>query len=203
MPLGDPYGTRAELKRRLDNMTVTTWDSDLDNALAVASLGINGVTGRQFNKTDTPSARVFYPETSCWTRVHDFHTTTGLIIATDGGGDGTYETTWAAADYQLEPLNGIEGGESGWPYYIIRAVAGRQFPRNRRASLQVTAPWGWTAVPPGVKEACLVVAEETYKLKEAPWGVASVGEWGTMRVRENPMAMKLIARYVLDPVKVA
>lgn len=203
MALGDPYATLAELKSRVGGVSGSGEDNALTNALAVASRGIEQVTGRQFNKTDTPSARVFYPETQCWTRIHDFHTTSGLIVATDGGNDGTYETTWTAADYQLEPLNGIEGGESGWPYYIIRAVAGRQFPHNRRASLQVTAPWGWTAVPAGVHEASLVVAEEIYALKDTRFGVGGVAEWGTIRVRENPMAMKMIAKYILDPVKVA
>lgn len=203
MALGDSYATLPELKARYTEILGSAEDAALTNALAVASRGIEHVCGRQFNKTDTPSARVFHPETQCWTRVHDFHTTSGLIVATDGGGDGTYETVWAATDYQLEPLNGIEGGESGWPYYSLRAVGGRQFPCNRRASLQVTAQWGWTAVPAGVKEACLAVASETWKLKDAPFGVAGVAEWGVVRVRANPLAMAMIAPYCRDPVLIA
>lgn len=212
MALGDPYAVRGELKRRLDNMTVTTWDADIDNALLVASRGIEKVCHRQFNKTTSATARVYdYAARTvgpcvldkCLAIVDDFHTTTGLVIGIDSSDDGTFATTWTTADYQLEPLNGVIDGESGWPYWRIRAV-GQTFPTSlRRAPLQVTAQWGWTAVPAPVKEACLLVAEETFKLREAPWGVASVGEWGTMRVRSNPMAMAMLHPYRRDAILVA
>ncbi len=95
-------------------------------------------------------------------------------------------------------------GEEGWPYWIIRAVSGRLFPTSgQRAPLQVTGPWGWNAVPAGVKEACLLVGEETYALKDTRFGVGGVAEWGTIRVRANPMAMSMISKYILDPVKMA
>ena len=166
--------------------------------------GIDGVCNRQFNKTTTASARVFNPTSTTMAVVDDFHTTTDLVIATDGGSDGTYEQTWTSSNYQLEPLNGIVGGESGWPYNRIRAVYGLTFPCYwTRAPIQVTAQWGWTAVPASVKEACLVVAEETFKLKDAPFGVAGVAEWGVVRVRSNPLAMAMISRYQLHSVLVA
>lgn len=209
MALGDSYATKAELKLRLAEMTATTFDAQLDNALAVASRGIEKVCGRQFNQATSATARVYYPCSYCLAEVDDFYTTSNLAIATDGGNDGVYETVWAAGDYQLEPLNGFVDGESGWPFWRIRAVAARRFwcstgsYTSPRAPLQVTAQWGWTAVPAAIKEACLIVAEETYKLKEAPWGVAGVGEWGTMRVRSNPMAMAMVAPYRRDPVLVA
>lgn len=210
MALGDSYATRAELKRRLDNMTVATWDLDIDNALAVSSRSIEKVCRRQFNLASSATARVYYPCDGCRAEVDDFYTTVGLIVATDGDNDGTYETTWASTDYQLEPLNGIVGGELGWPSWVIRAVAARRFwyPTSygytyRRAPLQVTAKWGWAAVPAGVKEACLAVAEDIFKLKEAPFGVAASAEWGVLRVRMNPVAMDMIGKYILDPVLVA
>lgn len=203
--IGDSYATLAELKTRLGGVTGSTDDAALTNALAVASRGIEQVCGRQFNQASSAMARVFYARNPQVALVDDFFTTSGLIIATDGGNDGTYETTLTTSDFQLEPLNGVVDGESGWPYFRIRAVSGNWFwfSTGVRAPLQVTAQWGWTAVPVGVKEACLVVAEETFKLKDAPWGVAGVGEWGTMRVRSNPMAMAMIAPYRRDPVLVA
>lgn len=208
MALGDSYATLAELKTRLGGVSGSTDDAALTSALAVASRGIEKVCGRQFNQATSATARVYDPCTHCLAEVEDFYTTSGLVIVTDGDNDGVYETTWAAADYQLEPLNGVVDGESGWPYRTIRAVNARRFWYSsvyslRRAPLQVTAQWGWSAVPVGVKEACLAVAEETFKLKDAPWGVAGVGEWGTMRVRSNPMVMAMIAPYRLNPVLVA
>lgn len=213
MALGDAYATRVELKRRMDNMTVTTWDTDIDNALLVTSRGIEKVCHRQFNQTTTASARSYNytARTSGLGVLHktlafvdDFHTTTGLVVKTDDGDDGSFSTTWTASDRQLEPLDGIVDGETGWPFWRLRAVDSRTFPmRLRRAPLQATAQWGWAAVPASVKEACLLVAEETFKLREAPFGVANMAEWGAVRVRANPMAMAMIAPYRRDAVLVA
>lgn len=213
MAIGDSYATLAELQSRLGGVTGVSEDAAMTNALAVASHGINTICHRQFNKTTTASART-YGLTSNTTGlgvlhrtlafVDDFHTTTGLIIKTDDGDDGTFSTTWATADRQLEPLDGIVDGETGWPYWRLRAVGSCNFPtRLRRAPLQVTAQWGWNAVPTNIKEACLAVAEETYKLKDAPFGVTGIAEWGVVRVRANPLAMAMIAPYRRDAVLVA
>lgn len=207
MPLGDSYATLAELKVRLGGVTGSTDDSALTNALAVASRGVEKVCRRQFNQAASATARIFYPCQQWLAEVDDISTTSGLIIATDSGNDGTYETTWASTDYQLEPLNGVVEGESGWPYWKIRAVSGKVFPTlttlAARAPLQVTAQWGWSAVPSPIKEACLAVAEETFKLKDAPYGVIGAAEFGAIRVRANPMAMAMIAPYGLEPVLAA
>ena len=204
MALGDSYATLAELKARI-GIGDTVDDTPLTNALATASRGIERHCNRQFNNTNAASTRVFEPgpSTAWLVRVDDFYTTTGLVVATDSGDDGTYETVWASSDYQLEPLNGVVDGESGWPFYRIRAVAGRYFPLcMRRASVQVTAQWGWTAVPAPVKEACLVAAEETFKLKDTPFGVAGYGEYGSIRVRDNPKIAGMLRPYRRDPVLV-
>jgi hypothetical protein len=68
--------------------------------------------------------------------------------------------------------------------------------------LQVTARWGWTAVPAAVKQACLILASETFRLKGAPFGVANMDQFGPIRVRDNPMAQKKLMPYALDPVMV-
>ncbi|HZN76025.1 MAG TPA: hypothetical protein VFC00_30710 [Micromonosporaceae bacterium] len=201
MALGDPYATLAELKLRVGGVADAAQDAALNNALAVATTGINGVCGRQFNKTTVASARVYYPRNQCLAVVDDFHTTTDLVIATDSG--SSYGNVIASTGYELHPLNGVVDGETGWPYWEIHALPGTYFPWTGRAPLQVTAQWGWTAVPPGVKEACLLVAEETYALKDTRFGVGGVAEWGTIRVRSNPMAMSMIHKFILDPVKMA
>lgn len=206
MALGDSYATLAELKVRLGGVSGSADDNAMTNALAVASRGIEKICHRQFNKTTTASARLFYPVHSRLVIVDDFHTTTDLVIALDTGDDATYETTYTTADYQLEPLNGIVDGESGWPYWRIRVTrTATPIPcyAGGRAPIQATAQWGWTAVPASIKEACLAVAEETFKLKDAPFGVAGIAEWGVMRVKANPLAMAMIAPYRRDPVLVA
>lgn len=203
MALGDSYATLPELKTRLD-ISDTTDDDRLTASLAAASREIEAYCGRQFNDAGAASARVFRPTGCALAVVDDFNTTTGLIVATDEGDDGTYETTWATSDYELEPLNGVVAGLSGWPFYRIRAVESRTFPTvRRRATVQVTARWGWTAVPTPVKEACLMIAAETFKIGDAPFGVAGFGEFGPVRVRMNTRAQSLLAPYQRDPMLVA
>lgn len=197
MALGDNYATLTELKSRLGiGQSDTLDDGKLSAALAVASRGIDRTCNRQFNDAGTASARVF--QTRDWYRaeVDDFHTTDGLIIRTDEADDGQYEAEWRTGDYQLEPLNGIVDGEPGWPFFAVQATENRYFIRFARwAQIQVTARWGWAAVPAPIKEATLIIAEDIFKLKDAPWGVAGYGEFGPLRVRQNPMAFNLIAPY--------
>lgn len=204
MALGASYAQLAELRSRAGiDAADTSHDTELTEKLAGASREVERFCHRQFNDAGEVSTRVYRPETSCLVEVDDFHTTTGLIVATDEGDTGAYSTTWAATDYQLEPLNGVVDGETGWPWYDITAVAGRYFPRgHRRASVQVTAQWGWAAVPAPVKDACLIVAAESFKLREAPFGVAGFGEFGVVRIRDNPIVARKLAKYVRDPVLV-
>src|SRR5918992_2343438 len=199
MALGDSYATLAELKSRL-RIGDTGDDTRLTEALSVASRGIEFCTGRQFNDAGSTSTRVYRPETRCWAYVDDFHTTTGLVVKTDDGGDGTYGTTWASSDYELTPLNGIVDGQTGWPYTRINAVESRYFPCGRRATLQMTARWGWAAVPAPAKEATLILAEDIFKLRDTPFGVGGYGEYGRIRARQNPEVWNRIAPYRRDAV---
>jgi len=185
--------------------TNTAEDAKLADALDAASRGIEKTTHRQFIAAATATARIYYPDKDYRTKVDDFYTTTDLVIKTDTAGDGTYATTWSAADYQPEPLNGVVDGESGWPFYFIRAVGSYRFPCvsvTSRAPLQVTARWGWPAVPANIKEGCLILAEEIYSLKNAPFGVGGYGQFGIIRARENPMVYARIHPYIDEPVLV-
>lgn len=203
MALGDLYASLADLKTRLD-ITDTTDDDRLTDALTAASREIEQWCGRQFNDVGSTSVRTFRPRTCEVVAVDDFSTTMGLVVKTDANDDGTYETTWASSDYELEPLDGVVAGSTGWPYYQIRAVGSYLFPVGaRRAVVQVTAQWGWSAVPSAVREACLIAAAELFKVGDAPFGVAGYGEFGPVRVRLNSRAMQLLAPYQRHPVMVA
>jgi hypothetical protein len=194
MPLGDNYASLAELKSRL-GITDTTDDTALSNALSAISRNVEEYTSRQFNDAGTTSARIYRPDSCLWVDVDDFSTDTGLIVQTDDGDDGNFDTTWPVSDFQLEPLNGIVDGQTGWPYSTIRSVATRWLWRRRRASVRVTARWGWTAIPTPIREATLILGEETFKLKDAPFGVAGFGDFGVVRIRDNPKATALLDPY--------
>lgn len=203
MAIGDSYATLTQLKSYL-KITDADDDSELTDALASASKGITKFCGRQFNKETSATARTYRPTHAGLAMVDDFHTTTGLVIAT-ADDDGVFDTTWTSADYELEPFNGVRDGEPGWPYWKIRVVdsSALSFPLASRATLQVTAQWGWAAVPAPVKQACLILAAETFKLKDAPFGVAGFGDFGAVRVRDNPMAKAKLIPYRRNAVLVA
>jgi hypothetical protein len=199
MPLGDPYASLPELKSYL-KITDTADDDELDDALASATREVEDHCDRQFNKETSATARVYLPEGCDWVIVDDFHTTTDLVVKSDEDDDGTYETTWAATDYQLHPLNGVVRGRTGFPYWEVKPVgSGLLFPTwGERATVQVTAQWGWASVPAPVKQACLIIAAETFKLKDAPFGVAGFGEFGAVRVKDNPLAARKLMPYERD-----
>lgn len=202
MAIGDPYVTLTQLKSYL-KIGDTVDDSELSDALAAASRGITDFCKRQFNKETSATARVYRVTRSGLAMVDDFHTITGLVIAT--GVTGVFDTTWVASDYELEPLNGVRNGEPGWPYWKIRSLdsSALSFTASDRATLQVTAQWGWAAVPTQVKQACLILAAENFKLKDAPFGVAGFDGFGAVRVRDNAMAKSKLVPYRRNAVLVA
>lgn len=200
MALGDRYATLADLKGYLA-VNDSVDDTVLEDALDSVSREIEDHCGRQFNQTTTATPRRYRAEHGCLMQVDDLHTTTDLVVETDGDGDGVFETTWSDTDFELEPLDGVVGGVPGWPFWTLRAVASRTFPSGR-AAVRVTAQWGWAAVPEPVRQACLILAAETAKLKDAPFGVAGFGDYGAVRVKNNPMAAQKLQPYVRYPVLV-
>lgn len=194
------YATPEDLAARLsaDGTAVSaTWDAELSDALDAAQQMVDAHCGRTFERTETASARRYCVEETECVEVDDFWTSTGLIVQTDTGDDGTFATTWTTSDYELEPANGIVNGLTGWPYREIHAISGLWFPmaRRREYTVKVTAKWGWENVPAPVKQATLILAAETFKLREAPFGIAGFGEFGPVRIRANPKVAQMLAPY--------
>lgn len=173
--------------------TKTDYDTLIGTVNSSVYTALNRYCGRVFANTTATSARVFRATDYSCLEVDDFATTTGLVIATDSGSDGTFETTWASTDYELEPLNGLLDGQS-WPYTRIRAI-NRTFPVTARAGVQVTASWGWPSTPPEVTQAAYILALDLFKLKDSPFGVAGASEYGVMRIRENAQLRMLLAPF--------
>jgi hypothetical protein len=175
-----PIITVADLKAHL-SIGGPQHDAVVMNAVNAVNQSVVQYCGRDFDDAGGVSARVFKPRTRCVCVVDDFHTIAGLVVKTDEGDDGTFETTWAATDFQLEPLNGRENGIAV-PYYRIVAVESRSFPMLVRASVEVTARWGWASVPAAVKQAALLWAARTFHRKDSPQGVAGFNEFGAVRL---------------------
>lgn len=154
--------------------------TEMENAINAASRMIDKHCGRIFYDSGA-AARVFNNDNPLVVNVpQDFHTVTS--IKTDSTGDGTFDVTWSAGDYQLEPLNGVRDGQPGWPANRIVAVGTRTLPVGREARIEITASWGWQAVPADVKQACYIQSHRVFTRAEAPTGVIGVGEFGAIRL---------------------
>jgi hypothetical protein len=209
VPVAPVYGDApayASLERFKSRLRIdgTDDDDELTEALDSASREIDTFCGRRFYADTAATARTYRPRDTCLAMVDDFWDTAGLIVATDDG-SGSYATTLALnTGFVVEPLNGVVDGSSGWPYWKLRAVGtGASWTGSALPSLRVTAKWGWAKIPRPVTQACLIMAQANYKLKDVAFGAAGVGDLGIVTVRQVPAAMTKLAPYQRDPVKAA
>lgn len=189
--------TLAQLKVAL-RVADTTDDTALELAINAASRQIEKHCGRNFTQDATVSARVFAAERCFRVEVDDISTATGLIVKT-GVVPGTFDTTWTTADYQLEPLNGRRNAQA-WPYTSLAAISGLMFPTGPVALVQVTAKWGWAAIPDDVTQAAVFQAEYLFKTNDVPLGATSFNETGILRLSSttkplHPVAANLLKEY--------
>lgn len=188
------YADRATLKAMLGLETEdTTRDALLDRALAAASRGIDTSTGRRFWLDENPTTRVYsttgrtvWREAAEVLVVDDIGSATGLVASTGGPGAWT-----AVSDLDTSPDNAMAKGR---PITGLVLAAGGW----GRTRVQVTARWGWPAVPDEIVQATLIQAARLYKRKDSPEGVTGSAEWGVVRLsRRDPDMWALIEHYVL------
>lgn len=180
-------------------------DSNIDAAIASASRRVNAFCGRTFYQTAPATVQYFSaswdPCTSLWLLdVDDIATASGLLVATDTSGTGTYSTSWTInTDFILLPVNQQRNNIAGWPYEQLQAVGDKVWPRTvshrQRPSVRITATFGWAAVPDPVKQATKIYAALLYKLGEAALGVAGFDQFGSVRVRDLPQPEQLLTPY--------
>jgi hypothetical protein len=169
----------------------------IQSLVTTASRMIDEYCGRQFSQDTTVSARVYQTSHVDLISTDDISTTTGLIVKTDNDNDGVYENTWAATDYQLEPLNWLAQGKA---VYTIRST-GRNFwfpVWHQTSAVQVTAKWGWPSVPDQVAQACLLQVARLHMRRQSPGGMIIVPDLSVERLYAS---IDPDARVLLDPFK--
>jgi hypothetical protein len=197
MALTNPYCTLSQLRDQLSDSKDLATEGILERAINAASRWIDDVCGRHFWPETAATARRYRPDDPDVAWVHDISTTTDLVIATDTTGDGTYATTWASTDYDLEPLDADKDG-TAYAWWRICAVDRYTFPTTaRRPPLRVTAKWGWSAIPDDVTQACVLRAAGLFKRKDSPHGITAFDGFGAVRVtRSDPDVMALLNNYI-------
>lgn len=207
MAIVNGYATLAQVRTELGNYGVADTGDDpmIELAVEAASRQIDGHCGRRFWVDGSVVTREYHADSTYCCEVDDISTTTGLVVKIDDVGDGTFGTTLTiTTDFLLAPANAADEVPAR-PFTEIRLVDNYTFPRpsNGRPGVQVTAKFGWPAVPDNVEKACIVQAIQLFKAKDAAFGVASFGDMGGgLRVQAglNPIAKALVDQYAKPSV---
>jgi len=173
MAVTDALATAAEYRAAIPK-TDTGADAQILADLTATSRYLERRLNRFFTRDLAAVARVYEGEGLRSIYVDDVVSVTALKVDEDS--DGSYELTIAATDYEMLPRNAAYGAEPS-PYNEVSLLpwgARSYFPLGARVEL--TAVYGWPAIPLAVKRACI---ELTAILRlETPRASATVSEFG-------------------------
>lgn len=202
MALTNAYTTLNAVKAAL-RISDAVDDTLIEMSIDAASRAIDGYCQRQFFNAGT-AIRYFAAQDELVCQVDDL-AGTAITLQTSSDTLNDYDITWQPTDYQLEPLNGVQAGQT-WPYTRIRARDNYLFPvENELALVKVTGVWGWPAIPKAIEFACILQSQRFFKRFDSPTGVLGFGDMGAIRVARNldPDIAQSIDQYRKDGYGVA
>ena len=180
--MANEYLTLVELKGLLGiDAADTSEDAPLNLACEAASRAIDRFTGDKFWLDPAPVTRHFTADGSTWVRTYPIGSIDGLVVKVDADDDLVFEGTLVTGtDFVLWPVDAALDGE---PYRRLLA-RGTTWPTTSEfPPVQVTARFGWPAVPAGVKQAAGIQAARYFKRKDSPFGVAGASDVSTIMLR--------------------
>jgi hypothetical protein len=192
------YCTLAELKAALGILDAVD-DASLNLSISSASRFVDQHCERPFAAAAGTATRVYVPS-SMYAPLAIDDATAVLEVRIDEDLDGSFATALAPADYQLEPVNGQLSGIA-WPFTTIRPFEDGYWPldglRSDRATVRVTATYGWPAVPDAVRQATIMQAGRLFTRFKSPLGIAGWGDMGAVRVsyKVDPDVAMLLAPF--------
>lgn len=156
MALTDPYATANQYRAAMGSGG-TGSPAELEQDLEAISRWMerDPLGGRVFTKADSASARLYYGDGSGILTVQPISILTGLAVKVDTDRDGDFsdETALAATEYQARPINALVDGEPVTELHIPSWSGQGAWPDG--SLIQVTAVWGWPAVPVAIVRACI------------------------------------------------
>ena len=200
MTITNGYCTLADVKHS-NRLAINDSDSVSDDMLERIVEGVSRKIDdecHRFFYTTSSQSRWYTPVSSEYVFIDDIPTDSDLTIAIDTNDDGAVDDTFTTADYILEPYN---APLDGWPYQkIVRRKSGQfLFPKNADRAVKVTSPFGWTAVPKPIVEACKLQCERLFMRGSTPIGSLSMTALGKMSLTIpdlDPDVMELISVYI-------
>ena len=195
--LSELYTDLPTVKTSLSKLRTDDRDELIEQAIAAACRWIDKRCGRRFYADATATARTFpvvgqmlYRGCDQVLLVDDIASDEDLAVAAGGPGSWSPLTGWGTG-----PDNALVYGNAVTELYSTRGW----LPSTGR--IQVTARWGWPAVPDEIAQAALLLAARLYRRRDSPEGVLGSSEWGSIRVsRTDPDVEALIAPYVIPVI---
>lgn len=171
MAISDAYATAVEYRSRVGKTDSGDDTTVIDPLLKAVSRLLDRECGRHFTKDAAAVARLFDGNGCAKLYVDDIASTTGLVVKVDLNEDFDYadadETLVRDTHYWVGPANAALEAEAR-PWQWLELVPNNSvlsiWPAQKRA-LEVTAIFGWPAVPGAVKEATIMVAREIRDLE--------------------------------------
>ena len=180
--------TLPDFKSYARNELGTADDVTILAALDAAHYMVYEYVGRSLELAGSASVRQFVPQSLTVLRIDDCTTVTSVVNNT---------VTLATTDYQTEPVGNRAASGAYRPITMLRLINGGSWYMDElEATVSVTATWGWSEVPAAGIEAVKVLAKDILHQRDNRSGVAGFGEFGAVRVRQNPYVTML-----LDPLR--
>ena len=170
--------------------TTATEAALLVASLAAAEQAVNEYCVRNFVVVAVDAeatARVFIPDGTQRLLIDDARAVTSVSVDS---------TAVDSTLYQLEPLNNLSASGAYRPYERIFYLDSR-WPISTRgkASVSVTARWGWAAVPDAVTEATKIIGKDIVQQRQTVGNLAAVGDIATS-VRLNTYVRELLRPFI-------
>ena len=212
MTITNGYVTLAEVRGILysSNYTGTGADTRIEKTVEASSREIERVCNRRFY--GVAETRYYTADDGYEVQIDDLTGTP--TIATDDNGDGTYETSWSATDYNLRYGGNYNGSLDGKPYTQIEVSeqGSKNFPAGVKKGVRVAGTFGYIAstnannCPAPIHDACLITVHRLFKRHDVPLGVQgggnnALGQTPVVipRITLDPDIMDLLAPYIRGP----
>ncbi len=179
------YCSLMEIKERLwppGANTDSVSDLMLGNIITAVSRQVDNFCERRFYTTAADETRYFTTEDTEYL-FPDLDVISVTSIAVDYDGGRAYSNTLATTDYDLLPDNAALDSKP-YSYIRIAPLGQERFPTHQKG-IRIVGKFGWSSVPAGVKEACLIQVERIWKRKDSPFGIISNPVGGDMRLLDK------------------
>lgn len=187
MAITNGYTTLTAIKNFL-SIVDSSDDTLLEGFIESASRSIDRIANRRFYADAAASARKYRAYNDLFVYVDDISSTNGLVVKIDDDGDGTFETTLTInTDFLVEPLTAASKDRPFTQLTMVNTsftwpIFPGLFSNGLRPGVEVTAKWGWPAVPDDIETACQILTADLYKRKDSPGGILGLGDLGAIRM---------------------